>query len=276
MTPEQRYFFDVSGYIHLEKALDDDELKQAQEAADRYIHTPPDELPPGFELDDSGKINSSSRRYLHGFAFDRALESLALHPKTWPIVKELTGNRPRLTSGTLQVNTHDRPGTRLHCAREGSWQTTRYECRDGRIFCNNFVIFPYLTDVHPGDGGLIVVPGSHKAEFPRPPGMFYADNGISSHIPPGVVNIIPKAGDLVIISELLTHGTLPWKPVERDRRVLILRYRPQYCTTFSSLQIPAEIRGRLAPETRELVEPASQDQVKTIVENGEVAPGWIQ
>ena len=271
MTPEQRYFFDVSGYIHLEKALGDGELKQAQDAADRYIHTPPGELPPGFELDDSGKINSSSRRYIHGFAFDRALESLALHPKTWPIIKELTGNRPRLASGTLQVNTHDRPGTRLHCAREGSWQTTRYECRDGRIFCNNFVVFPYLTDVHPGDGGLIVIPGSHKAQFPRPPGLFYSDNGIGSHIPPGVVNIIPSAGDMVIISELLTHGTLPWNPVERDRRVLILRYRPQYCATYSSLQIPAEVKDRLAPETRELVEPASYGHVKTIVETEKAA-----
>ncbi len=266
MTPEQRYFFDVCGYIYLEKALSDEELKKAQEAADRYIHTPPGELPLGFEIDDSGKINTSSRRYVHGFAFDRALEALTVHPKTWPLIKELTGDRPQLTSGTLQVNTHDRPGTRLHCAREGWWQKTRYECRQDRIFCNDFVVFPYLTDVYPGDGGLIVLPGSHKAEFNRPPDLFYKDNGISDEIPPGLVNITPRAGDMVIISELLTHGTLPWKPVGRDRRVLILRYRPHYSSTFSSLQIPSQIKDRLARETRELVEPAPHNHVKAIVE----------
>ena len=29
------------------------------------------------------------------------------------------------------------------------------------------VVFFYLTDVEPGDGGLIVLPGSHKSQFTR-------------------------------------------------------------------------------------------------------------
>ena len=42
--------------------------------------------------------------------------------------------------------------------------------------------------------------------------MFYAEGKITDEIPAGVVNITPKAGDIVIISEALTHGTLTWKP----------------------------------------------------------------
>ena len=123
---------------------------------------------------------------------------------------------------------------RLHCAREDfGWESTRYEVRNERIYCDDSVVFPYLSDVNPGDGGLIVLPGSHKTAFDRPPHLF--DDGIvadGDHLPPGIVNITPKAGDVVIISELLTHGALPWKPQDRYRCVLVLRYRPQRTIPF--------------------------------------------
>lgn len=41
MTPEQRYFFDLTGYLHLEQVLQGDELARVQEAAKRYLDTPP-------------------------------------------------------------------------------------------------------------------------------------------------------------------------------------------------------------------------------------------
>ena len=40
MTPEQRYLFDLNGYLHLRNALSDDELSAAREAAERYVTTP--------------------------------------------------------------------------------------------------------------------------------------------------------------------------------------------------------------------------------------------
>ena len=33
------------------------------------------------------------------------------------------------------------------------------EERNGRMFCDNFVVFPYLDDVGDGDGGLMILPG---------------------------------------------------------------------------------------------------------------------
>ena len=79
------------------------------------------------------------------------------------------------------------------------------------------ICFPYFTDVYPGDGGLIVIPGSHKSEFTRPKELLTLDeaDGIDPLEDPVFVNITPKAGDIVIISELLTHGVLRWKPKDR-------------------------------------------------------------
>ena len=98
MTPKQRYLFDVTGYLHLKSVLNPQELKHAQDAADRYIRTPPEKWEPGFG---ANLERPDFTPYSHGFAFDKALESLCFHPVTWPIIKELTGDKPRFTSGSL-------------------------------------------------------------------------------------------------------------------------------------------------------------------------------
>ena len=58
MTPDQRFFFDLTGYLHVDNVLDKDELKWAQEAADRYINTPAAELPPGLAPTWSARISA--------------------------------------------------------------------------------------------------------------------------------------------------------------------------------------------------------------------------
>ena len=261
MTAEQRYRFDLHGYLHLRNALSAEELAAARTAAERYVDTPPEKLPEGFGVD--------GKRFLHGFAFDRALERLAMHPSIWPIVTELTRGRPRLSRGTLQVNAASEDTSqamRLHCARDDfGWDAIRYEVRDGWIFCDHTVVFPYLTDVHPGDGGLLVVPGSHKSMFERPPELF--NNGVIETLdglPDGVRNITPRAGDMVVMNELVTHGVLPWTPRGRDRMrmILVLRYVPQY---QRSGDLPDAIQRRLAPDTMELTRHAGYQDVKQIV-----------
>lgn len=260
MTPEQRYLFDVTGYLHLKNVIENEKLKAAQEAANEYINTPTEELPPGFD--------SSAKNLPNGFAFAKPLEALTMHRSTWPIIKELTNEKPQLLRGTMIA---DRVGVpeggealHLHCAREDFGRDRNcFENRNGRIYCDDFVVFPYLTDVHPGDGGLLVVPGSHKAEFDRPEHIF--NNGTIddvNQIPQGVENITPKAGDIVIISELLTHGALPWQPKDRYRCFLVLRYRPQ---DRGESRVPEEVRGRLAPETLELISRADNTHTKEIV-----------
>lgn len=257
MTEEQRYLFDLSGYLHLKNVLSQDELYLASEAVNRYIGSSPEDLPPHFGQSENLK------GFAHGFAFDRALEKLVFLPAVWPIVLELTNGKPMLASGTLMVddpNGHTEAG-KLHCARDDyGFESARYEVRHGRIYCDDFVVFPYLDDVHPGDGGLVVLPGSHKSLFDRPRNLFYQDR-IEGEIPAGVVNITPAAGDVVVMPECLTHGTLPWKS-DRRRRVLTLRYRPHH--RQPGRPIPDGVKEGLAPETLELLETAHYTHKKKI------------
>nr|DAC82023.1 TPA_exp: hydroxylase [uncultured bacterium] len=262
MTPEQRYLFDLNGYLHLENALSAEELSAASEAADRYISTPPDQLPPGFVV--AGQEYSA--RY--GFAFDKALESLVFHSATWPIIREFTHGKPALGHGSVKEDNYKVPALFLHSGRElYGWETLRYEVRDNRIYCDEFVIFFYLTDVQPGDGGLVVVPSSHKRAFDRPPEM-HKDGVVENEadMSTGMINITPKAGDIVILCELVTHGALQWKPVDRTRRFLTLRYMTQNKFTDYNSALPEEIKERLSPETRELILRTNFTHQKTIGE----------
>ena len=87
-------------------------------------------------------------------------------------------------------------------------------------------------------------------------------DGIDPEPDPVFTNLTPKAGDFLCMSELVTHGVLRWKPTDRSRQMLILRYRPQY---EGNVSMPQEIIDRLSPETQELVSTASYGHIKDII-----------
>lgn len=277
MTPEQRYFMDLTGYLHLPGVLQGQDLSQAQEAAERYIRLPPDKWPPGFSADLERKDITG---YKNGFAFDKGLEALTLHPTTWPIIDELTDSRPRFTSGTLGYNRHGHMFHPLHAGASPGRRpdTRRWWVDDGKLRHTDFICFFYLTDVLPGDGGLIILPGSHKAAFEKPADLFYKDEYylegyVAEGAPPGVLNLTPRAGDVIVLSEWVIHGALTWKPVDRDRRFLILRYNVQHMVSGSLTPFAPEIRQRLSPETLDLIEVAPYNHAKALVK-ARKPQGW--
>ena len=264
MTPSQRYFFDVAGYLHIKNALTEKELSDGRLACERYMKLEDNQFSDGFGKD--------GKRYINGFAFDRSLERLVFHPSIWPVIMELTNGKPKLVSGTLQIDQPGAEGGGLHCARDDyGWESCRYEVKNSRIYCDNFVVFPYFDDVLPGDGGLLLVPGSHKAQFERPRHLFQDGHpSDSTNLPEGIINVTPKAGDILVMPELMTHGILPWQPTDRLRRILVLRYAPQY---RGGGGVPESLEGRLLPETQELMSSAHYTHVKTITE---IEPNLLQ
>ena len=62
-----------------------------------------------------------------------------------------------------------------------------------------------LADVNEGDGGLCVIPGSHKANFPLPQKICHWQEHREI-----VYNVPCQTGDMVIFNEATLHGTLPW------------------------------------------------------------------
>ena len=95
-----------------------------------------------------------------------------------------------------------------------------YFYKNDRIYTGLTVIEYLLADEGPGDGGVCVVPGSHKANLPLPKSMHLWEDHREQ-----VIELNGKAGDAVIFTETLTHGTLPWT-AQHQRRALLYKFSP--------------------------------------------------
>ena len=122
-----------------------------------------------------------------------------------------------------------------------------------------------------------------KASFTRPLGLYgsyglaarkaFRENGnanrVSSEMPLpeehrkiGMTPICPRAGDMMIMPEAMTHGVMPWIPTDRPRYVLGLRYQSQHLG--GSQTWPDGILEKLSPNTRELLQHAHYAYTKGI------------
>ena len=185
----------VRAVLVVEDVLSEAELAAARDAMDRLAHGifgtgPP--LPEDW-YEGCREEHTTGRDAAHGrfnghikwaWAFDKAIEALAVHPGVWPIILELTQGRPQLSgpgervgvaiyddvhtageakrfgrteSGATPANWHS---TAEGGGEGGDREGTGYDraklevLPDGSLYCTNFVVFPYLDDVEPGDGGL--------------------------------------------------------------------------------------------------------------------------
>ena len=125
----------------------------------------------------------------------------------------------------------------------------------GRMYNGLMSVSFTLTDQGPEDGGFVCIPGSHKANYlcPREVRRLEVDLGCVKHLP-------LKAGDAVIFTEALTHGTVPWK-ADFERRLLRYLYAPALHT--GSAGDFEKIDAELTPLQRVVVQPPYHYQEDT-------------
>lgn len=87
--------------------------------------------------------------------------------------------------------------------------------------------------------GFACIPGSHKALYPVPENWYALEGN------PMVQQIPQKAGDELIFTESLTHGTMPWLNKNHDRRSVLMKFCPQNMQ-WSKWKMPTEIEGLTA------------------------------
>ena len=76
---------------------------------------------------------------------------------------------------------------------------------------------------------------------------------MSEKLNPCVIASPCRAGDAVLFTEGLTHGTLPWKGKDQ-RRTLFLKYSPHFAS-YSANYYDIAAFSDLDDETRQLLEP---------------------
>jgi len=244
MTPEQRFIFDVQGYIIIPGVL-------APERVQRMVAD--------MEEHGVGEVeNGWSKARFHSFlSWGEEWRALIDVPIILPILFELLGPRFRLDHAygmAMRADEKDE-GEGLH-HHAGMFYHGSYYVTHGEKMHNGLVVVSYaLTDIEPGMGGFACIPGSHKALYPVPDGWFQLEGN------PMVQQIPQKAGDVLIFTESLTHGTMPWRDKHHDRRSVLMKFCPHYMQ-WSKWKMPTEIEGLTERQKLILQEPYVADREK--------------
>ena len=201
MTEAEIYEFDLNGYIIYREILSSEEVRQMNAILDRH----------------QGGEFSNHFRFLD---LDPCFLELMARPRVLEIMRTMIGDWMRLDHAyglqmTDQMEVHEN----LHGGPRQDQGEHQYQWVQGRMYNGLIVVMYALEEVNPGNGGFVVVPGSHKANVGYHPDVY-------SHL---VVNPSLKAGDMLIFTEALVHGTRKWNSPHR-RRSLLYKYSPGYST----------------------------------------------
>ena len=118
---------------------------------------------------------------------------------------------------------------------------------------NGLVVAQFaLSDAGGDHGGFCAIPGSHKANL-RTPAEVRDLEHLELTREAGLVCPPVKTGDLILFTEALTHGTLPWTP-GFERRALLYKFSPGH-QSWSKRHRPAPEGAELTEEQARLFRP---------------------
>ena len=213
MNAEEKYLFDLRGYVNIEGVLDADDLTELNVLIDTQNYADP--------ADD----NIHSQR-LGGFLSweNDAFRKLLNHPRIMPCLAEIVGPKFRLDHVYGILMKEGNPGGTLHGGGTPYDPSQYYVFRNDRMYNGLTVVSWALTDMLPEHGGFCCIPGSHKSNYPCPPQFRPVKDNKTCMAP-----VHQKAGDAVIFTEALTHGTLPWT-APHQRRSILFKYSPGHAS----------------------------------------------
>lgn len=208
MTSEEKFLFDLEGYLVIKQVLSAAEVAALNTIAERR-----------------GPALSDGQRYGRVFrasAWGPPFQALIDHPRIVPYLVALVGRRFRLDHDYCIFMAKGGTGQELHGGESDENPDHWYQYRDG-VMRNGLTVVSFcLSPANDGDGGFSCIPGSHKSHFAS---SLAADVRSFRRRPHYVVQPPLEAGDAVIFTEALIHGTAPWT-ADHERRALLYKYSP--------------------------------------------------
>jgi hypothetical protein len=256
------YLFDLRGYLHLPGALSAQEVANLNAGIDAILPLKPGEWHGyihGHQFSPTDGLNLQ-QIYEGGEPFERLID----HPAWIDKVKYFVGGEGTFdyNHGPLFIDENfanmREPGEAigLHSGGELGVKRTQFHFHNGRFQCGQINILMALTDMGPGDGGTMVIPGSHKANFLHP---HFEQHRIGSASPSvdgveGAVEVQMKAGDVLLFVDALSHGSAK-RVNPGTRRIIVFRYGPSWGNFRHGYQPSPALLERLTPERRKIVQP---------------------
>jgi hypothetical protein len=255
MTPRELYRFDTQGFLVVKGALDAGEVSKLNEAIDANQ----DKLVVREQGTNPPALDGLPQSQVFGGMFEwekpwcDPWRALIAHPNSVRYLDALLGRGWRLDHpGEYFQAPPGGAGLQFHLGEYFMVDGTYYHYRAGQIR-SGLTVFQWALADQGGDlGGFCCIPGSHKSNFPRPAEIARYEAEQDMVVCPQV-----DAGDLIIFTEALTHGALPWR-ADHDRRAILFRYTPRHmefwANAFHTYQMPDWV-NELDPAARAALEP---------------------
>ena len=255
------YLFDLRGYLIVEQAMDP-ELVDALNAA---IDNLPDVEPLGW-------IGNAQRRdytpdtgleIYNCIELGGPFETLIDHPRWIDHVRHFAGEKDSYVEGLFidECLLSVRGPSGHHPAHSGGYKGASrgsFRYKDGVFRCGQCNVLLALSDIGPGDGVTMVVPGSHKSNFEHPNLGDYG-KGDRMDTLEGAVEAYMKKGDALLFVDGITHGGGS-RTNEGERRCVIYRYGVCWGATRYGFEYSEELLDRLTPERRSILEPVPKNR----------------
>lgn len=250
------FFFDLRGYLVLERAIAPELLADLNHAID------------GFPQLGYGEWwgNAQRRDYTGSTGFElhncveagEPFERLIDHPSWVNYMRHYCGEEQSYVEGLFidecMISVRNSGGH--HPVHSGGFKGAlrgAYHYNHGVFRCGQCNIIVALTDIGPDDGATMVIPGSHKSNFPHPGAGNYAKLDRMDHLE-GAVPVYMNAGDALLFVDGLMHGGSS-RTNPGERRVAIYRYGASWASTRFGYQYSPALLERLTPERRKLLQP---------------------
>ncbi len=256
------YRFDLRGYIHLKGALSSDEVRAANSVIDSFPEMRPGDWcgrVHGHAYGDKTSGLNLQQIYEGGEPFERMID----HASWIDHVKHFVGSSGTFDShhGPVFIDENfvslREPGEAIGIHSGGFPGTQRGQFRylNGRFMCGQVNVLMALTDIGPGDGGTMLIPGSHKSNFKLPTyDEARMGPGRSVDAVDEAIEIYMEAGDVLVFVDSTCHGSAK-RVNPGTRRICVYRYGPSWGNFRHGYQPSDELLERLTPEQRTIVQP---------------------
>lgn len=250
------FLFDLRGYLVLEQAVAPDLLAELNQAFDRF----PDLEPNAWWGNAQRRDYTRETGYeLHNCVEAGApFEHLIDHPAWISYVRQYCGEADSYVEGVFidECIASIRRAGGHHPVHSGGYRGAlrgSYSYKHNVFRCGQCNIILALTDIGPGDGPTMIIPGSHKSNMPHPGAGDYGRGDRMDHLD-GAVPVYLKQGDALLFVDGLMHGGSS-RTNAGERRIVIYRYGPAWGATRFGYEYSPALLERLSPEQRAILQP---------------------
>ena len=261
VDPLDTYLFDLRGYIHVQGALTTDEVDACNATLDDIPPLQPGQWHGHLHAHTYG--TKDGLNYQQIYEAGEPFEKLIDHPAWIEKIKYFVGGEGTFDyhHGPLFIDENlanfRKPGEAigLHSGGNCGIKRNQFQVFNGRFMCGQVNILLALTDIGPGDGGTMVVPGSHKSNFEHPHLSTYRmGKNSSGDGMEGAIEVEMKAGDALLFVDAMCHGSAK-RANPGTRRIVVYRYGPSWGNFRYGYEPSPELLARLNPEARQIVRP---------------------